>query len=110
MDKPTVRAVHRVVLETDSHGGITFGALDTPVLPFPDGAAVVLECNDGWWTRESELERILPALSRVGYVSVTGRYVDRKGGSPGFGIVAGLEAIARRLDQLLAQRPLFESA
>lgn len=110
MDKPTVRAVHRVVLDTDGHGGITFRQLDCPVQPFPDGAAIVLECGDGWWTRESELERILPTLSRVGHISVTGRFVERRGGSAGFGIICGLEAIASRLSQLLENPPLFQSA
>jgi hypothetical protein len=110
VDKPTVRAVHRVVLESDRTGGITFGVLDTPVPPFPDGSAIVLECGDGWWCRESELERILPALSRVGHVSVTGRFVERRGGTPGFGLICGLDAIARRLDQLLSQQPLFQTA
>lgn len=110
MDKPTVRAVHRVLLDTDRTGCITFGVLDTPVAPFPDGSAIVLECGDGWWTRASELERILPALSRVGHVSVTGRFVDRRGGTPGFGIIAGLDAIAQTLDKLLANRPLFEAS
>jgi hypothetical protein len=110
MDKPTVRAVHRVLLDTDGYGGITFGVLDGPVSPFPDSAAVVLECGDGWWTRESELERILPALSRVALISVTGRYVERRGGNAGFGIICGLEAIAARLEHLLANPPLFESA
>lgn len=111
MDKPTVRAVHRVLLNTDGHGQITFSVLDCPVLPFADGSAVVLECEDGWWCRESELERILPALSRVGHISVTGRYVGaREGGSAGFGLICGLDAIARRLDQLLANPPLFQSA
>lgn len=109
MDKPTVRAVHRVSLDADSYGGITFGALDSPVQPFPEGAAVVLDCGDGWWTREGELERILPALSRVGHISITGRFVERRG-APGFGIICGLEAIAERLDQLLVRPPLFESA
>lgn len=109
MDKPSVRAVHRVTITADSHGGLTFGVLDTPVLPFPDGAAVVLDCGDGWWTREGELERILPALSRVGHISVTGRFVERRG-TPGFGIICGLEAIASRLDYLLANPPMFESA
>ena len=109
MDKPTVRAVHRVLLDTDGYGGITFGVLDTPVLPFPDGSAVVLECGDGWWTRESELERILPALRRVGHISVTGRFVERRGNAQ-FGLICGLEAIAARLDQMLANPPLFESA
>lgn len=109
MDKPTVRAVHRVILDTDGHGCITFGVLDTPVPPFPDGAAVVLECGDGWWTREGELERIPPALSRVGHISITGRFVERRG-APGFGIICGLEAIATRIDQLLTQPPVFESA
>ncbi|MFJ3812590.1 hypothetical protein ACIPWE_40305 [Streptomyces sp. NPDC090073] len=110
MDKPVVRAVHRVLLEADPSGGLHFGVLDTPVLPFPDGAAVVLECGDGWWCRESELERILPALSRVGHISITGRFVERRGGTPGFGIVCGLEGIAHRLDQLLSQPSLFQSA
>lgn len=109
MDKPTVRAVHRVTLDADTYGGITFGALDSPVQPFPVGAAVVLDCGDGWWTREGELERILPALSRVGHISITGRFVERRG-APGFGIICGLEAIADRLDQLLATPRLFESA
>lgn len=109
MDKPTVRAVHRVVLDTDSFGGITFGALDSPCQPFPQGAAIVLDVGDGWWTRESELERILPALSQVGHISITGRFVERRG-APGFGIICGLEAIAARLDERLAQPPLFESA
>jgi hypothetical protein len=109
MDKPTVRAVHRVILETDGYGCITFGALDSPVLPFPEGSAVVLECGDGWWTREGELERILPALSRVGHISITGRFVERRG-APGFGIVCGLEAIAARLDRLLTQPPVAKSA
>lgn len=110
MDKPTVRAVHRVILDTDRTGCITFGVLDTPVLPFPDGSAVVLECGDGWWTRASELERILPAMSRVGHVSITGRFVERRGGTPGFGIIAGLDAIAAKLDELLANPPLFEAS
>lgn len=110
MDKPTVRAVHRVSLDTDRYGGITFGALDGPVQPFEDGAAIVLECGDGWWTREAELERILPALSRVGHISVTGRFVERRGTNAGFGIICGLDAIARRLEQLLRQPPLFQSA
>lgn len=109
MTKPSVRAVHRVLLEQDN-GCISFAVLDTPALPFPDGSAVVLECGDGWWTRESELERILPALSRVGHISVTGRYVERRGGSAGFGIICGLEGIARRLDQMLSNPPLFQSA
>jgi hypothetical protein len=110
MDKPSVRAVHRVLLQTDGHGQITFGALDCPVLPFPDGSAVVLECEDGWWCRASELERILPALSRVGHISITGRFTERRGGNAGFGIICGLDAIAQRLNQLLANPPLFESA
>jgi hypothetical protein len=100
-----------VLLDTDAHGQILFAALDCPVLPFADGSAVVLECSDGWWCRESEIERILHALSRVGHISVTGRYVGtREGGTPGFGIVCGLDAIARRLDELLASPKLFESA
>jgi hypothetical protein len=110
MDKPTVRAVHRVLLNTDGHGQITFSVLDCPVLPFADGSAVVLECEDGWWCRESELERILPALSRVGHISITGRYVERRGGNAGFGLICGLDNIARRLDQLLSNPPLFQSA
>jgi hypothetical protein len=110
MDKPTVRAVHRVLLDVDHTGSIGFGALDTPVLPFPDGSAVVLECGDGWWTRDSELERILPALSRVGHISITGRFVERRGGNAGFGIVAGLDAIAARLSELLASPPLFRAS
>ena len=110
MDKPTVRAVHSVLLTTSGHGEITFGVLDTPVLPFPDGSAVVLECEDGWWCRASELERILPALSRVGHISITGRFVERRGGNAGFGLICGLDAIAGRLAQLLAAPPLFESA
>ena len=73
------------------------------------GSAVVLECGDGWWTRESELERILPALRRVGHISVTGRFVERRGNAQ-FGLICGLEAIAARLDQMLANPPLFESA
>lgn len=109
MTKPSVRAVHRVLLSEDN-GCISFAVLDTNVLPFPDGSAVVLECGDGWWTRESELERILPALSRVGHISVTGRYVERRGGSAGYGIICGLEAIAARLDHLLANPPLAQSA
>ncbi|MFJ2952944.1 hypothetical protein ACIO8H_35830 [Streptomyces sp. NPDC087226] len=110
MDKPTVRAVHRVILDADSYGGLTARALDCPVQPFAQGAAIVLECGDGWWMRESELERILPALSRVGHISVTGRFIERRGASVGFGIICGLEAIAARLDQLLSNPPLFESA
>lgn len=110
MDNPTVRAVHRVILDTDGHGGIAFGVLDTPVLPFPDGAAVVLECGDGWWTRASELERVLPALARVGHISITGRFVERRGGNAGFGIICGLEAIANRLDHLLRSAHLGETA
>jgi hypothetical protein len=109
MDKPIVRAVHRVVLDTDRFGCITFGALDCPVQPFRPGSAIVLECGDGWWTRESELERILPALSQVGHISITGRFVERRG-APGFGIICGFDAIADRLSQLLAQPPLFETA
>lgn len=109
MDKPTVRAVHRVILDSDGYGSISFAALDCPVQPFPDGAAIVLECGDGWWTRESELERILPALSRVGHISVTGRFVERRG-EAAFGLICGLEAIAARIDQLLSQPPLFQSA
>lgn len=108
MDKPTVRAVHRVILDTDSFGGITFGALDTPVQSFPRGIAVVLDVGDGWWTRESELERVVPSLSRVGHISITGRFVERRG-APGLGIICGLEAIAARLDERLARPPLFES-
>lgn len=110
MNKPSVRAVHRVTIDHDGHGGLSFAVLDCPVQPFEPGSAIVLECGDGWWTRESELERILPALSRVGHISVTGRYVDRRGGSAGFGIICGLEAIAARLDQMLANPPLFQSA
>jgi hypothetical protein len=110
MDKPTVRAVHRVILDTDRFGGITFGVLDGPVSPFPDGTAIVLECGDGWWCRATELERILPALSRVGHISITGRFVERRGGTPSFGLICGLDAIARRLDELLAAPPLFETA
>lgn len=110
MDKPTVRAVHRVILDADRYGCVTAGALDAPVQPFSAGAAIVLEVGDGWWMQETELARILPALSNVGLISITGRYVDRRGGSGGFGIIYGLDAIARRLDQLLAQPPLFESA
>ena len=110
MDKPTVRAVHRVILDADRYGEVTFSALDTPVQPFEDGSAIVLECGDGWWTREPELERILPALSRVGHISITGRFVERRGTNAGFGIICGLDAMARRLDQLLGQPPLFKSA
>jgi hypothetical protein len=110
MDKPTVRAVHRVILDTDRYGSITAGVLDCPVQPFPPGAAIVLEVGDGWWIRETELERILPALSRVGHISITGRHVDRKGGRGDFGIIYGLEAIASRLDQLLSNPTLFQSA
>jgi hypothetical protein len=110
MYKPTVRAVHRILLDTDRYGCITAGALDAPVQPFPQGAAIVLEVEDGWWMKESELERILPALSTVGHISITGRHVERKGGRGDFGIIYGLEAIARRLDELLTQRPLFETA
>lgn len=110
MDKPTVRAVHRVILDTDRYGAITAGVLDSPVQPFAPGAAIVLECGDGWWMREAELERILPALSGVGHISITGRFVERRGGRGDFGIIYGLDAIASRLDQLLRQPPLFESA
>lgn len=110
MDKPTVRAVHRVILDTDRYGLITAGVLDSPVQPFPDGAAIVLECGDGWWMHSAELERILPALSRVGHISITGRHVERRGGRGDFGIIYGLEAIAARLDQLLAMPPMFKTA
>lgn len=104
MDKPTVRAVHRVSLDVDRYGGISFAALDCPVQPFAPGAAIVLECGDGWWTREPELERILPALSQVGHISITGRFVDRRGRAD-FGLICGLDAIARRLDHLLRSLP-----
>lgn len=110
MDKPTVRAVHRVVLDTDRYGCITAGVLDSPVQPFPRGAAIVLEVGDGWWMHNSELERILPALSQVSHISITGRHVDRGGGAGGFGILYGLAAIAEKLDQLLANPTLFETA
>lgn len=110
MDKPTVRAVHRVILDTDRYGCITAGVLDSPVQPFPAGSAIVLDVEDGWWMKEAELVRILPALSQVSHISVTGRHVERKGGCGDFGIIYGLEAIARRLDQLLACPPLFETA
>lgn len=110
MDKPTVRAVLRVSLDSDRYGEVTAGVLDSPVQPFADGAAVVLDVGDGWWMREAELERILPALSRVSHISVTGRFVERRGGAGGFGIIYGLEAIAARLDDLLSSPRLFESA
>ena len=110
MDKVSVRAVHRVPLGTDGYGGITFSVLDGPVRPFPDGAAVVLDCGDGWWTRLSELERILPALSGVGHITITGQFVDRKGAAAPYGLICGLEAIAERLGYLLANPPMFTAS
>lgn len=112
MYKPTVRAVHRITLDTDRYGQITAGGLNMvgDALPFPDGAAVVLECGTGYWIRESELEHIRSALSNVGHISITSTSAQTQGGSGHFGTIFGLDAIARRLDELLSSPPLFESA
>lgn len=100
MYKPTVRAVHRISLETDRYGQITARAL-IGAESLPPGAAVVLDAGEGWWISADDLEHIRQALSGVGHISITGVHASRQGGHGGFGLVYGLEAIARRLDELL---------
>lgn len=106
---PTVvRAVHRIVLTTDSYGQLTAREMmDLP--PLPPGSMVVLECGEGWWIRPENLEHIRSALSGVGYISVTGVFQHRSGGAGQFGIVYGIDAIADKLRQMLAAPPLFNA-
>lgn len=100
MDKRSVRAVFRISLPHDGYGEIKAGhILGGGELPFPHGAAVVLEVGAGHWCRCSELERIARSLANVAVVSVTGTDV-RGGGSDG-GVVIGLDAIAGVLAQLI---------
>ena len=112
MYNPTVRAVHRITLDTDGYGQITAGALNRvgEGYPFPDGATVVLECGPGHWIKESELEHIRSALSNVGHISITSTSAQTQGGSGHFGTISGIDTIARRLDELLTSPRLFESA
>jgi hypothetical protein len=111
MYKPTVRAVHRVKLDTDRTGQITAGHLNMNGHAFDDGATVVLECGSGYWIRESELQHICSALSNVSYVSITTcTESPQRGGAGHFGTISGVDAIARRMGELLAMPPLFETA
>jgi hypothetical protein len=108
MTNPTVRAVHRISLDTDRCGQITARALNG-VQPLPDGASVVLDAGEGWWINASDLEHIRRALSGVGHISITGVHGARQGGRSNFGIIYGLDTIAERLEQLLAAPPLFDA-
>ena len=106
---PVVRAVHRIVLDTDRYGQITARDL-IDANPLPDGAVVVLECGEGWWIRPENLAHIHSALSRVGHISITGVFQDRRGGVGRFGIVYGIDAIADKLRQMSAAPPLLHTA
>jgi hypothetical protein len=107
---PTVvRAVHRIVLATDSYGQITARNL-IDANPLPPNSTVVLECGEGWWIRPEHLEHIRSAVSGVGHISVTGVFQQRKGGVGQFGIVYGIDAITDKLRTMLAAPPLFNAA
>lgn len=111
MSQPTVavvRVVHRVQLPTDDHGRITAGPLAFDSAHFPPGATVVLECGEGWWMRESDLQYIRQALSGVGHITVTGTGHSgrRRGGRADFGLHYGLESIAADLAGLLQDQDL----
>lgn len=110
MDKPTVRAVYRISLPTDSYGRITPGPLHCTGHPFPHGAAVVLDVAEGWWMHRSDIEHISVALSNVGHISITGAHQERGGGRGQFGIVYGLTAIVDHLVDALVAPALFETA
>lgn len=109
MDKPSVRAVIRIPLPHDGYGEIRCGLLSGSVLPFPPGAAVVLEVGTGYWSRASELERIARSLAAVGQISVTGTSV-RMGGPSGDGVITGLGEIAAKIAHLLGNPRLFDMA
>jgi hypothetical protein len=110
MYKPTVRAVHRVQLDTDRTGQITAGYLNMDGHAFEDGASVVLECGSGYWIRESELQHICSALSNVQHISITSNTRSAQRGAGHFGTISGIDAIAHRLSELAAMPPLFETA
>ncbi|MFV6033171.1 hypothetical protein [Streptomyces sp. NPDC056264] len=111
MDKPTVRTVRRVLLPTESGGRITPGPLHTDRPLYPDGAVVVLEVGAGWWISAADLRHIRMALSNVGHISVSGTHPGgRPGGRGDFGIVYGLEEMARMLAELFEEPPMADTA
>lgn len=110
MYKPTVRAVHRVQLDTDRYGQITPGHLNMAGVLLGDGASVVLDCGSGYWITESDLEHIRSALSNVGHISITSMDARQRGEVGRFGVISGIDAIAARLDEMLAMPQLFDTA
>lgn len=110
MYKPTVRAVHRIQLDTDRYGQITPGHLNRVGTLLTDGACVVLDCGNGYWINESDLAHIRSALSNVGHISITSTDAQQRGEVGRFGVITGIDAIAARLDELLAVPPLFDTA
>jgi hypothetical protein len=103
VNQPTVRVVHRIALPVDECDAISAGTLSLPGLRFPDGSAVVLEVGHGWWMKESEIHHIHRALSNVSHITITGVHSERAGGRLAFGMYYGLDAIAKKLGDLVAE-------
>ena len=104
MQQTSVRAVFRVNLPPNRAGEIRFEVLDRMDCPFSPGSSLVLDVGEGWWTRRSELLRILPALSNVAHVSITGTHLERSGGQGDFHLLYGLGQISDCLQGLLDRR------
>lgn len=108
MDKISVRAVFRIILPHDGYGEIRSGhLLGGEGLPFPQGAAVVLEVGAGYWCRGSELERIALSLATVRQISITGTDI-RKGGTSDGSVITGLGEIAAKIAHLIGNPVLFD--
>lgn len=109
MDDITVRAVFRIPLPHDGYGEIKAGHLLNGFgLPFPPGAAVVLEVGAGYWCRRSELEAVARSLDGVRTISVSGTDL-RQGGRDG-AVITGLGQIAAALHAMCTAPALFDVA
>lgn len=89
--KGSVRAVRRLQLPVKD-GQILPGDL-WPYRPFPYGATVVIDVQDGYWMHRRDAETVGAALSHC-TLQIEGDDQSKIVGDQGFGRIFGIEAIA----------------
>lgn len=89
--KGSVRAVRRLRLPVRD-GQILPGDL-WPYRPFPYGATVVIDVQDGYWMHRTDAQTVGAALSHC-TLQIEGDDQSKLVGDQGFGRIFGIEAIA----------------
>jgi hypothetical protein len=90
--KGSVRAVRRLTLPVRD-GQILPGDL-WPYRPFPTGATVVIDVQDGYWMHRQDAETVGAALAHCASLQIEGDDQSVDVGDYGFGRIFGIEAIA----------------